>query len=566
MKNIFNIVLAFLAFSMVLNVLIQNTKEDLRKSILSSLYNEPKKEQFKVFHFLFKKKYDLNSEEGLMRYKIFKSNLRFIQETNSKNLTYKLGLNDFADLTDEEFEKKYMTIFPIEKFNEEMQKFLNTPKQKKINFDLMGDQDEIIINQIKSKSNHQVVQQQIRVDYSSALNPARDQEFCGSCWAFASVCAIEANYNLKYGNSPIFSEQELVDCDPKNYDCFGGWPDNSFEYIIKHGLAYAAEYPYVSGANHQKDICRSSSTARNMVVESYEFCHLFDCPKDQFYSMLQKGPIAVTIDADGGTEAAKYFKYYTEGIIESMPCKRPTHVVVLFGSDYDEKGQYFQARNSWGDGWGVNGNFKIRVDPSNNTCFMESYAVLPIVKQAINPIPVPPKPGCLKIFSECESKGEVLEICQNTVNIENFPVMRGFDIGKFKTVRLFFDDEKCKGHSYTLDRSTSCFETNGLPMLVNSIKSVIIEDDLPEKGCIWVFDNSCKSGEKLEICDDITDLNRFNFGNKISSIKFGEGVDNIIIYLDPFYKGGYATLSHDVNSFDGSWLDNDIESIKLFKK
>lgn len=37
------------------------------------------------------------------RFEIFKDNLQFIDEHNSKNLSYKLGLNRFSDLSHEEF-------------------------------------------------------------------------------------------------------------------------------------------------------------------------------------------------------------------------------------------------------------------------------------------------------------------------------------------------------------------------------------------------------------------------------------------------------------------------------
>jgi len=150
--------------------------------------------------------------------------------------------------------------------------------------------------------------------------------------------------------------------------------------------------------------------------------------------MLQKGPVIVLIDSDGGTESAKIFRFYTTGIIESMPCKAPTHAVVLVGSDYDSRGQYLIGRNSWGAGWGDKGNFSIRVNTYGNTCFMESYGILPIVKNSSNPVPNPPGPGCLKLYSECYLKGNVKEICENTASIQNFPSIAGFDIGKFRNI------------------------------------------------------------------------------------------------------------------------------------
>jgi len=42
------------------------------------------------------------------RFQIFKDNLRFIDETNADNRTYRLGLNRFADLTNEEYRARYL--------------------------------------------------------------------------------------------------------------------------------------------------------------------------------------------------------------------------------------------------------------------------------------------------------------------------------------------------------------------------------------------------------------------------------------------------------------------------
>lgn len=49
---------------------------------------------------------DLGEKEK--RFEIFKDNLRFIDERNAENRTYKLGLNRFADLTNEEYRANYL--------------------------------------------------------------------------------------------------------------------------------------------------------------------------------------------------------------------------------------------------------------------------------------------------------------------------------------------------------------------------------------------------------------------------------------------------------------------------
>ncbi len=383
MQILLKIALGIILVSMVINVIIEQKEVDIRKSIVNSFNDKPKKEQFKVFHFLYKKNYDLNSEEALMRYEIFKTNSKFIQEVNSKNLSYQLELNHSADLTLEEFNKGFKEIISEEKFNKDIQKFLKSAQEKKINFDIMADKDDALI--IKNISKTEQVKKQVRVNWASKMNPARDQGICGSSTAFAAIASIEGNYNKKFGDSPIFSEQEIVDCDNSNNVCGGEFPEYNIGYISENGLAYADEYPYSSGKTNKKEACRSSSTTRHMVIEDMEMCPVYSCEKAQLYSMLEKGPVVVFFDSGSDTESAQIFRFYAKGILENYSCKRLNHAVVLIGSDYDNKGQYLIGRNSFGPDWGDKGNFMIRVDPNNkDTCFMERYGVLPVVKKITN--------------------------------------------------------------------------------------------------------------------------------------------------------------------------------------
>lgn len=74
-----------------------------KSDILKNYENKPTKEVFKAWHYAFEKEYDLNSEEGLKRYRIFKENINYIKKVNSEEESFKLGLGPFTDLTFEEF-------------------------------------------------------------------------------------------------------------------------------------------------------------------------------------------------------------------------------------------------------------------------------------------------------------------------------------------------------------------------------------------------------------------------------------------------------------------------------
>uniref|UniRef100_A0A7C9CR28 Phospholipase A(2) n=1 Tax=Opuntia streptacantha TaxID=393608 RepID=A0A7C9CR28_OPUST len=56
------------------------------------------------------RKFYSDVEERLLRFEVFKDNLKHIDERNKQATGYWLGLNEFADLTHEEFRNKYLGL------------------------------------------------------------------------------------------------------------------------------------------------------------------------------------------------------------------------------------------------------------------------------------------------------------------------------------------------------------------------------------------------------------------------------------------------------------------------
>ena len=66
------------------------------------------------------------------------------------------------------------------------------------------------------------------------VSEVKNQQQCGSCWAFSATGAIESANAIKYGSLQSFSEQQLIDCDPLNHGCEGGLMDTAMKYIESH--------------------------------------------------------------------------------------------------------------------------------------------------------------------------------------------------------------------------------------------------------------------------------------------------------------------------------------------
>jgi C1A family cysteine protease len=290
---------------------------DVKRAILDTFKNAPKKEMFKVFHFLFEKKYELNSEEAIKRYKIFKSNMKIIEETNAKNLKYKFGVNQFTDLTPEEFKRKYLMDAKMKKgMLTETIKNLRSEEGSPDYFDLNADrEDEKVEESIDFGAF-------TPVDWRKLFLAPRDQGACGSCWTFATTAAVEAAYALKSNVKEYLSTQQMVDCDTANYGCNGGNYTPAVNYVKLKGLMRDVDYPYKA----IKSKCRYTTTKPNKKIISYNYCSNYStksCTTNFVYGLLAKGPLMVGVD---GT----VIQYYESGIFTEA-CEEDNHAVVLVG-------------------------------------------------------------------------------------------------------------------------------------------------------------------------------------------------------------------------------------------
>merc|ERR1711860_446871 len=140
-----------------------------------------------------------------------------VLEHNSGNSSWTIGINQFSDLTQAEFEKMMLGYIP------------RARTTKKVS---------------RSQS------PQADIDWrekSGALTPVKDQGQCGSCWAFSTTGGIEGALYRKQGHATSLSEASLVDCSGSygNQGCNGGLMDNAFKFVEHKGIPTESAYPYV---------------------------------------------------------------------------------------------------------------------------------------------------------------------------------------------------------------------------------------------------------------------------------------------------------------------------------
>merc|ERR1712165_411516 len=177
-------------------------------------------QQWDEFKVQFNKEFrDLKHESE--RRAVFEANLDTIEAHNVKYekglSSYKMGINQFTDMTYEEFS----------------------------NIVLMDPRDSEHVEVMQSKKIESSAPDAWDWRDEGILNPVKDQASCGSCWAFSTVGSTEAAW-ARAGNDLVsLSEQMCIDCGAG--DCNGGWVDRAFDTLLAQGGdCLETDYPYTA--------------------------------------------------------------------------------------------------------------------------------------------------------------------------------------------------------------------------------------------------------------------------------------------------------------------------------
>lgn len=278
--------------------------------------------QFAAFIQKYQKTY--LTSQFLSKFDTFRSNLDWInnQRIENPDATFTVGVTEFADLSQAEFEAQKSSPLPTS----------STP----------------LPPQSTTTADNRFIDWR---EYGM-VTPVRNRGNCqGGCWATSAADNLASNWAIRNRLSevPVLSAQELIDCTKPNVlSCRGGSMKQALNYSSeKGGICLEKDYPWQG----KDGICKNKEC--DIAATNLAFVTLYPSKDDhEHINRLQVATLAVAMNV-----SSRQVQFYTGGIINQCENKTPNYGVLNVGYQYDEVSNqyYYIIKNDFGTTWGMEG-------------------------------------------------------------------------------------------------------------------------------------------------------------------------------------------------------------------
>jgi len=270
------------------------------------------------------------------RFLNFQENAKIIAASNKNSRHATFGFTKFSDMSAREFKTKMCGFKP--------KKAIVPPSQRPELFE-------------ERKRALQQPSQAIDWVAAGKTTPIKNQQQCGSCWAFSATETIESAILIASGSVVQGAPQEIVDCDTNDQGCNGGDPAEAMQWIISQGGQDTEScYPYTG----QDGTCNSANCQPTNKISS---TGSVSQSESAVYTALQSMPPSICCDASA-------WQNYNGGVLDGSQCGDSVdHAIQLTGFS-PSNGGYWVVRNSWGADWGEQGFIWLQY--GQNTCDITS--------------------------------------------------------------------------------------------------------------------------------------------------------------------------------------------------
>ena len=177
----------------------------------------------------------------------------------------------------------------------------------------------------------------------------RSQGGCGSCWAFSTVATLERHYFLRKGVQIDLSQQLLVDCSRTN-GCGGGNVVETYRWVQANGIQNAASYPYLA----VNGICKRQADKAIWFDNTYAPREVAFSPLAALNAAYQQISAGLQVHCSGKFSSLSNTKdVYDAAWSRDESQLESNHAVTLANAFREPDGRIrVLIQNSWGTGWG----------------------------------------------------------------------------------------------------------------------------------------------------------------------------------------------------------------------